>query len=83
MAEANAVRCVTPLPAAVIYYTVTIDLNTVMQPQVPEHHHCCCDPLTMKLDHDSAQVSVRSQSADLSTHVEGYSETNTVALFLP
>lgn len=70
MAEARAVRCFTPPPAAVIYYTVTVHLNTVMQPRVPEHHHCRCDPLTMKLDHSSAQVSVRPQSVDLSTHVE-------------
>lgn len=81
MAEAGAVRCFTPLPAAVIYYTVTVHLNTVMQPEVPEHYHCRCDPLTMKLDHSSAQVSVRSQSADLSTHVERYSETTPRCFF--
>lgn len=82
VAEACTARCFTPLPAAVIYYTVTVHSNTVMQPQVPEQHHCCCDPLTMKLDHSSAQVSVRSQNAGLSTHVEGYSKkTNTLSFF--
>lgn len=48
--EATAVCCLTPLLGAVIYYTVTVHLNTVVQPEVVEHYHCRCDPLTMKLD---------------------------------
>lgn len=72
--EASAVCCLTPLLGAVIYYTVTVHLNTLVQPEVVEDYHCRCDPRTMKLDHSGSQVSVHLQSTDLSTHVERYSE---------